>query len=321
MWPFKPRALSPSSYEKALSRLDQRIKKSQVLLRKLRLSQRRFVGLATLYPVLLYFAFLTYTVIARRYHDLYYLSCCLGAPGVIFLIRRMITVIYASMIRHEEARLDYLREDQKSKIQELKNRMKYDTTKELIDRFGAATEDHTEEVFDKSPRGRSLLIEPEQSVSEQEVNRYAADDRFTFDPYEYRREHKWYDRFIDLVLGEDELSARNRYALICRSCFAHNGLAPPGSEPDEVKYICPRCGAVNPNTNLNSHSKSDERTDNPQEVGTIEDEEVQSGDENDVSFVLEPESSKKRLARRAKGKPIGTDSSMDEGISSSVKVM
>ncbi len=38
---------------------------------------------------------------------------------------------------------------------------------------------------------------------------------------------QWYDRVADAILGDDEASGaavHSRYALICESCFSHNGL-------------------------------------------------------------------------------------------------
>ncbi|RPA83616.1 hypothetical protein BJ508DRAFT_413292 [Ascobolus immersus RN42] len=57
----------------------------------------------------------------------------------------------------------------------------------------------------------------------------------------------WYDRILDLLVGEDETSAKARYALICQNCRMVNGLAPPGTaDPAEVeKWGCARCGFWN----------------------------------------------------------------------------
>jgi hypothetical protein len=55
----------------------------------------------------------------------------------------------------------------------------------------------------------------------------------------------FFDRVLDLLVGEDENAADHRYALICRHCRAHNGLAPPGERGDEVGYLCGRCGGWN----------------------------------------------------------------------------
>ncbi|KAK6532276.1 hypothetical protein TWF281_006468 [Arthrobotrys megalospora] len=65
-------------------------------------------------------------------------------------------------------------------------------------------------------------------------------------PPEEPRQPQWYDRFLDVLLGEDEMSAKNRYALICSNCRQVNGLAPPGTtNVEDIRYICGRCGAEN----------------------------------------------------------------------------
>lgn len=55
----------------------------------------------------------------------------------------------------------------------------------------------------------------------------------------------WIDRVMDLILGENEQSPTQRYALICGNCHVHNGLAPFGKTADEMTYICPVCGTHN----------------------------------------------------------------------------
>lgn len=57
----------------------------------------------------------------------------------------------------------------------------------------------------------------------------------------------WYDRLLDVLIGEDETSAKARLALICSSCKMVNGLAPPGTKSlSEVgRWGCARCGAMN----------------------------------------------------------------------------
>ena len=77
----------------------------------------------------------------------------------------------------------------------------------------------------------------------------------------------WMDRLADKILGAEmggqQVAAEQRYALICRICFTHNGLCPKedweevrewlvrssvGQETDFARlaeYICPRCGTFN----------------------------------------------------------------------------
>jgi hypothetical protein len=60
-------------------------------------------------------------------------------------------------------------------------------------------------------------------------------------------ESKWYDKILDALLGEDETSAKNRFALICSKCRLVNGQAPPGAKTleDVGKWRCSSCGALN----------------------------------------------------------------------------
>ncbi|KAK8249484.1 hypothetical protein IWZ00DRAFT_272735 [Phyllosticta capitalensis] len=61
------------------------------------------------------------------------------------------------------------------------------------------------------------------------------------------REPAWYDRILDVLMGEDETSPKNRYALICTHCRLVNGQAPPGvkSLEDVGKWKCMGCSGWN----------------------------------------------------------------------------
>ena len=54
---------------------------------------------------------------------------------------------------------------------------------------------------------------------------------------------KWYDRILDVVLGDDETQAKNRIALICEHCRLVNGQAPPGARTleDVGRWRCSSC--------------------------------------------------------------------------------
>lgn len=60
-------------------------------------------------------------------------------------------------------------------------------------------------------------------------------------------ESHWYDRIMDLLLGEDETAAKNRLVLICQRCRLVNGQAPPGTKTlEEVgRWKCMGCGEMN----------------------------------------------------------------------------
>ncbi|KAL6718308.1 hypothetical protein ACLMJK_004396 [Lecanora helva] len=58
---------------------------------------------------------------------------------------------------------------------------------------------------------------------------------------------RWYDRLMDVLLGEDETRPGARLALICSQCRLVNGQAPPGMKrlEDLGKWRCGGCGAMN----------------------------------------------------------------------------
>ncbi|PYH87762.1 hypothetical protein BO71DRAFT_414608, partial [Aspergillus ellipticus CBS 707.79] len=57
----------------------------------------------------------------------------------------------------------------------------------------------------------------------------------------------WYDRLLDVLLGEDETQPKNRLVLICATCRLVNGQAPPGVKSLEElgRWRCGSCGAWN----------------------------------------------------------------------------
>lgn len=58
---------------------------------------------------------------------------------------------------------------------------------------------------------------------------------------------RWYDRLMDILLGEDETNPKNRLALICMKCRLVNGQAPPGIKQleDVGRWRCSGCGTMN----------------------------------------------------------------------------
>lgn len=65
--------------------------------------------------------------------------------------------------------------------------------------------------------------------------------------YQGPSEGHWYDRIMDLLLGEDETAPKNRIVLICSRCRLVNGQAPPGTKAlSEIgTWKCMGCGTSN----------------------------------------------------------------------------
>ncbi|OJD13313.1 hypothetical protein AJ78_06217 [Emergomyces pasteurianus Ep9510] len=74
-----------------------------------------------------------------------------------------------------------------------------------------------------------------------------------FPPYQHGQQQAhslqshWYDRILDVLLGEDETLPQNRLALICNQCRLVNGQAAPGIRSlEEIgRWRCGSCGALN----------------------------------------------------------------------------
>lgn len=74
-----------------------------------------------------------------------------------------------------------------------------------------------------------------------------APNAFSSTPPQYVEQSHWYDRLLDVLLGEDETQPKNRLALICSTCRIVNGQAPPGIKTLEElgRWRCGNCGAWN----------------------------------------------------------------------------
>lgn len=85
-------------------------------------------------------------------------------------------------------------------------------------------------------------------VSPQGISAEFAPNAFSAIPQysEASGESRWYDRIMDVLLGEDETLPRARLALICSNCRLVNGQAPPGVKrlEDVGKWRCGGCGAT-----------------------------------------------------------------------------
>ncbi len=108
-----------------------------------------------------------------------------------------------------------------------------------------------------TPQARSLLAQQPQlegvttppsqrSLSPREE--FAPNAFYTAPQYAPATEgSRWYDRIMDVLLGEDEARPGARIALICSNCRLVNGQAPPGVKLLEGlgTWRCANCGTMN----------------------------------------------------------------------------
>ena len=219
-------------------------------------------------------------------------------------------------IARQQGQLDKLVKERDQKIAQLKKATKYDTTQDLLNKYGGSTvrtptsekQGTKRKVTTSKPVGqqhfqdqRTGIIPPPTAnipgrgpVAQQEGSRPStpvrsgggastsppasrnarsplsssvlydtpcsdispdepgfAPNAFSVPPksstYAPDQQHRWYDRILDIMLGEDETLAKNRLALICTNCRLVNGQAPPGVRTLEGigRWRCGSCGAWN----------------------------------------------------------------------------
>jgi len=221
-----------------------------------------------------------------------------GSPLLIYLIREAISTYYTYRIDNATHRLEEQQTERAKTIDKLKAATKYNSTQELLEKYGGAPSPQpspkpkgksparTPRSNQKQPQRTSMgppataniprnnppslpstpqpqhinmiLERPPISASNSPVSINSpgppefAPNAFPAPPqydhgHEINEGGKWYDRFLDVLLGEDETSPKNRIVLICANCRLVNGQAPPGIKrlEDLGEWRCMACGAKN----------------------------------------------------------------------------
>ncbi|KAI9046945.1 hypothetical protein LZ554_009020 [Drepanopeziza brunnea f. sp. 'monogermtubi'] len=305
LWPFKGENNSPASFEKSLISLSEKISKSQAQLDSLRQRGRRFKALWTLYTsfaYLLCFVVLSLVVGWKNWSALEYTAVA-GAPILIYLVRNGITAYYNFRADRITQRLEDQQAERTKTIEKLKAATKYNSTQELLEKYGGIPPKPKKETAPKTPKvakqpnrtsigppATANIPRPDQNPPSQPStpqpmpprnspqhlfpspyntpqsqpqkvlpvqsgtaaqaefapNAYSAPPQYA-QSAEQGMGGNWYDRVLDLLLGEDETSPKNRVALICQTCRLVNGQAPPGTKTisDLGKWRCFGCGSMN----------------------------------------------------------------------------
>ncbi len=306
LWPFARDDSSPASFEKALSRLSTQITSSSLSLDKTRTHAHRSKAFWTLWSTLAYFVYTTIIVLVLgpQSWSLPHYAGLAGTPIVVYGVRRVLALYFDWQIARRQGYLDRLVKERDQKIAQLKKATRYDTTQELLNKYGGVTprtqsgekQGTKRKVATPKPLGsqqqrtgipppptanlpgRSPQLgsrpstparqtpnansPPPSAMARSSLSASAsyelspdepgfAPNAFSLPPsssaYAPDQQHRWYDRILDVMLGEDETLAKNRLALICANCRLVNGQAPPGIRTlEEVgRWRCGSCGAWN----------------------------------------------------------------------------
>ncbi|KAJ6112399.1 hypothetical protein N7512_007723 [Penicillium capsulatum] len=272
-WPWRGEDNSPASFEKTLSTLSTRIAESTTRLDQQRQTARRFKALWTLYST---FAYLFYSIVlalvlgweswgVKEY------AAIAGGPVLIYAVRTTASRVFDYRTTRTQRSLDDLQKQRDETIEKLKTATKYNSTQQLLEKYGGESpkpipspqgEPKTRKPTTPSqpqPARTGLPPPPTANIRRPQPPSPGPSPPQTDEPEfapnafpaptsgQYIEQPHWYDRLLDVLLGEDEMQPRNRMAMICDSCRLVNGQAPPGIKtPEELgRWRCGSCGAWN----------------------------------------------------------------------------
>ncbi|KAI5983123.1 hypothetical protein EDD15DRAFT_2376862 [Pisolithus albus] len=270
-------------YEQILSTLAADVQKRQTRLAEIRLRERRTTLHFTFGTIFIWFAYVslwyTRTLPQTWRESGLGKAAVLIGPILILFARRMMQIWYSWKGGREEKTLMAVLKKQRAKIEEIKQKTNYYSTRNLIEKYD---EPPTSSTPNATPLRRRNVVASVPStpltLKTQPLQQHLATPNGltrppvlqlspTPQPIQATRK-QWYDKLADAILGDDESSvsvAASRYALICQKCFAHNGLVKE-SQWEDTQYTCPKCGFFNPSAR--SKKQSSRRTPSPPGTST-----------------------------------------------------
>lgn len=265
---FRLKGFDPDVFEKELTQLTKQISNSQQQIYGLKGKSKQWVFSLCKVLISMYILIFVYiyqkiprSPIARNKMVNFLRSqtndqfmILVGFPVVGYLLVYLINYVFKLSISRREKYLKIMKKKHSQKIEELKKITNFNTTNELLNKYG--TEDERKKSKSESEAKTAeaqLNAQPQQQVNSQAKSPSAQQQQIiqrlqslqANPPVQAPRTFQ--DRVLDFIVGSDNNEAtENRFALICKQCLTHNGLAPPGcSNPFLVSYICPNCGFLN----------------------------------------------------------------------------
>ncbi|ODV86408.1 hypothetical protein CANARDRAFT_6883 [[Candida] arabinofermentans NRRL YB-2248] len=230
----RSKGFNPDKFEKELKKITTDLSKTERRIKELKKNGSSNKWMVTTSLVVLYLSFVTYIYFIQKTHvvtkQLIHIGVC---PVLIFILHRTIGGTYSYFIRRSELKLERVKDLHSLKMEELKEATNFHKTNELLSRFsnGEDLEELQKQADEINAKKQEYLNIINKGGKLPNANS--------------ENSSKVVDSVLGWVIGQDELSSETRYALICTNCYQHNGLAPPGTQPKFVKYICPKCGVTN----------------------------------------------------------------------------
>ncbi|KAJ3692934.1 hypothetical protein LUZ60_012029 [Juncus effusus] len=256
--------------EKKLQNLSSEEKAVHTRIKRRARSSRQLLGHVIKISISLEVLVVIYAVMMGREADLGWEIRALRVLPVVAVptLAALIYFIFGSFRKifeeKDKNRLEWLREERRTKINELKKKSNYYATQILIQRYDLdpaekaaaakvlATKLSTESglklsIGDQSEDATSSL--DYDSDEETEGNNNKAD----LEKYKVSEGNNegWFGKIAALLVGEHPSQC---FALICSKCFTHNGLARKEDLPF-IRYYCPNCHELNGSQQSNVESE------------------------------------------------------------------
>uniref|UniRef100_A0A224XLN1 Endoplasmic reticulum junction formation protein lunapark n=1 Tax=Panstrongylus lignarius TaxID=156445 RepID=A0A224XLN1_9HEMI len=213
--------------------------------------------------------FYVYFFPASLRDQMFYMIPLLIFPVIILFVKRCITWIYTRKISKNKTRLIQLKARKKQILDDVMNTETYKIAKQILDKYAPEqvkkptmpAPSNMNRGITGTPAGKPLvgvgsvaLLTSSGPQPRMRVNTPIGPNVSPIGPcspiYQQRklirpilsRDRTYIDRLIDVILGD---GPNNRYALICKNCSCHNGMALK-EEFEYLAFRCVYCGFPNP---------------------------------------------------------------------------
>ncbi|KAG8178893.1 hypothetical protein JTE90_018582 [Oedothorax gibbosus] len=228
--------------------------------RSTEVQQKAVVRSLIFYSVLLYIiiagVFLFYNYPVTTKDRVIYAVPFLIFPLLLYILKKFLQWYFLQKIRNNDENLLELRKRKKSLLEFAMETETYKVVKELLEKYDQAQH---KRIFEAKPAIEAAPTPLKGSFADMDLRRRSVSPRqtsptalgtpgqtLTFNSSAVRppappmprpvlpRERTLVDRLVDYLVGD---GPSNRYALICRQCQSHNGMA----LKEEFEYVAFRC--------------------------------------------------------------------------------
>lgn len=276
---FSSSKFSIETFEKELNDIYSHINKKNLEIIRLNQVKKSVVKNLYFYASIVYTLFVS-VLIVKLPHNSYQINvvrwflmnqlkkqllALLGIPIITYLVKIMFTYFIDLLIRSRDKSVRLYKKKQKEKIDELKKLTNFNTTNELLSKYDSKKPNIQAKSTNPKVPSSSIVPPKMAAPTTTKTTGKSIPDKVSntnADPSSKRmsnpgpippntpttasQKRTIQDRIFDLLIGSEDDSIENRYALICRKCYGHCGLAPPNTkDPQSIKYICPFCKTLN----------------------------------------------------------------------------